>query len=67
MLSKSYELESLNMTLKRHEWGKFEELQKVVIERIRMERADPKDITLWVTKMIQGIVGCNVAERKGLG
>lgn len=62
-VAKSNELESLILSLKRQEWGNINEVQKSVIDRMRMEDG-LEDITLWVKKMIHGIVLCNVAERK---
>lgn len=65
-VAKSSELETLILTLKRHEWGNFGEVQQSVIDFMR-QGGGGEDITHWAKKMIQGMVLSNLAERKEVG
>lgn len=66
-MAKSHELEAFNRTLIGLDWENMKDLQDAVIERIRRDNCNPRNITPWATNIIHNIVAFNVTERKKVG
>lgn len=66
-MAKSCELETLNCTLKRQDWGNLDILQDALLQKVRMENSNPRNIAYWAKKIIQNNVEVNTGGQCEMG